>query len=89
VRRRRIRAEPRGVRRHAPVEPEQGSPQRLASVLARLPPVVKAKELLEQQGRWLALRADLEAFFERVDTSAGDGVEYAAEYLGVLGRKGG
>jgi len=52
-------------------------------------PVVKARELLEPQGRWPALHDDLAALFERLDRSSGDRVEYPAEYLVVVGRKQG
>lgn len=51
-------------------------------------PIVKARELLEPQGRWAALHADLTAFFERQLTGAAErSTAWPAQYLIVLGRK--
>jgi SAM-dependent methyltransferase len=50
-------------------------------------PVIKARERLEPEGRWQALRDDLLRLFERHDVGEGDDLEYDSEYLVVLGRK--
>lgn len=50
-------------------------------------PVVKAKEALEPQGRWPALRDDLAALFDRLDAAPDDEVGYPGEYLVTLGQK--
>jgi SAM-dependent methyltransferase len=50
-------------------------------------PVVTARELLEPEGRWEAVREEMAAMFER-NNSADDGsLLFRAEYLAVLGRK--
>jgi SAM-dependent methyltransferase len=50
-------------------------------------PLVKARELLEPQGRWEPLQSDLTAFFRDHDVAAGPEVAFSGEYLVVLGRK--
>lgn len=50
-------------------------------------PVVKARERLERQGRWPALRDELTALLERNNTSRDGGLTYPGEYLVVLGSK--
>lgn len=50
-------------------------------------PVIKAREALEPEGKWQALREDLASTFE-ASNSAAEGVELPAEYLVVLGRRG-
>lgn len=50
-------------------------------------PLVKARELLEPQGRWEALREDINAFFADHDVAPGDEVVVPGEYLVVVGRK--
>ena len=50
-------------------------------------PVVKAKELLEPQGKWDALREDLVKLFESHNAATNGGVAYPAEYLVVLATK--
>jgi SAM-dependent methyltransferase len=50
-------------------------------------PVVKARELLEPQGRWAALRGDLTAFFARHNVAEEPQLTVSAEYLVVLGHK--
>ena len=52
-------------------------------------PLVKARGLLEPQGRWEALRQELIAFFEEHDVRDGSEVVIPGEYLVVLGRKDG
>jgi hypothetical protein len=47
---------------------------------------VKARELLEPQGRWPALRRDIASWFER-GLRSGTGVALPMEYLVVLGHK--
>ena len=50
-------------------------------------PVVTARELLEVDGRWTALRDDMIGLFERHNTSGGTRVVLPAPYLVGLGRK--
>jgi SAM-dependent methyltransferase len=50
-------------------------------------PVVKARALLDADGRWTALRDDMIKLFERHNTSGGARVVLPAQYLVVLGRK--
>jgi SAM-dependent methyltransferase len=57
--------------------------------VSTLGPLVKARELLEPQGRWPALRAEIAAWFERWNRSGTQRVELGAEYVVVLGRKHG
>jgi len=52
-------------------------------------PVVTARELLDADGRWPALRDDMIKLFERHNTSGGTRVVFPAQYLVVLGRKAG
>jgi SAM-dependent methyltransferase len=52
-------------------------------------PVVTARELLDADGRWPALRDDMIRLFERHNTSGGTRVVFPAQYLVVLGRKAG
>jgi ubiquinone/menaquinone biosynthesis C-methylase UbiE len=54
---------------------------------AKFGPIVKARELLEPQGTWQALRDDLGAMFARQSAPDGDGVVSDAEYLLILGRR--
>jgi SAM-dependent methyltransferase len=53
----------------------------------RLGPVAQARQLLEGEGRWPALRNDLTGLFERTNTAHDGGFICPAEYLVVLGRK--
>ena len=53
-----------------------------------LGPLVKARELLEPEGRWLDLRAEIEAWFARHNQSNTDTVAAPMEYLVALGQKG-
>ena len=57
--------------------------QAVAMYETKFGPVVKARELLEPQGRWPALREDLAAMFERHNQSENGGVSFAGEYLVV------
>ena len=50
-------------------------------------PFVEARQLLEPEGRWAALRADLAAALEQHNTATGDGLTYEGEYLVVIGRR--
>ena len=50
-------------------------------------PVVTARELLEADGRWPALRDDMIKLFDRHNASGGTRVVLPAQYLVVLGRK--
>lgn len=52
-----------------------------------VPPVVAARKALEPEGKWDALRADLEALYEEVDDSGGDALTYDGEYLLTVGTK--
>jgi SAM-dependent methyltransferase len=50
-------------------------------------PFVEAKELLEPQGRWTALRAELADVLERHNSSADGRLSYAGAYLVVVGHR--
>jgi SAM-dependent methyltransferase len=50
-------------------------------------PFVAARQLAEAEGRWPALRDDLTALFERLDTTEEAAVEFPAEYLVTIGTK--
>ena len=52
-------------------------------------PVVTARELLDADGRWPALRDDMVKLFERHNTSGGTPVVLPAQYLVLFGRKAG
>lgn len=53
-------------------------------------PIVKAREALEPEGRWDALRADLIALFdEEAEPGADGGILYRGEYLTIVGTKEG
>jgi SAM-dependent methyltransferase len=52
-------------------------------------PIVKARELLEPQGEWRALRDDLGAMFARQSSAGDGGIVTDAEYLLILGRRAG
>jgi len=51
-------------------------------------PVLTAKAMLEPEGKWEAVSADLRDLFDDFDESDGDGIEYPGQYLLVLGKKG-
>ena len=69
---------------------EHDSPQAaIECYTTTLGPVVGARRLTEDEGRWPALADDLRGLFERWDTSDRAQVDLAAEYLVVLGRKAG
>lgn len=53
---------------------------------ARFGPVIMAKRMLEPEGKWEALRADLHKQFEE-EIAAGGPDGYPGEYLLVLGEK--
>jgi SAM-dependent methyltransferase len=50
-------------------------------------PLAAARRIAEADGRWPAFRDDLTALFERLDSTGGPHVEFAAEYLVVLGTR--
>jgi hypothetical protein len=50
-------------------------------------PVVRAREALEPDGRWPALRDDMAATFARHNVADDDTLAFAAEYLAVVGRR--
>jgi SAM-dependent methyltransferase len=50
-------------------------------------PVVKARERLAPDGRWMALREDLVAMFERHADADDDGIAFAGEYLALTARR--
>ena len=52
-------------------------------------PFIKARELLEAESRWPALRNDLAAVLERHNTATDGTLAYAGEYLTVVGRQRG
>jgi hypothetical protein len=54
----------------------------------RFGPIVTARQRLEPEGRWPALRDDLWALFERHSASR-EGVVWPCEYLVVVGHKDG
>jgi SAM-dependent methyltransferase len=54
----------------------------------KLGPLAEARQLLEAEGRWPALRDELTQLFERANTSRG-GLVCPAQYLVVRGRKRG
>jgi SAM-dependent methyltransferase len=56
---------------------------------ATLGPLVKAREILEPEGRWLELREEITDWFEQGNSSGTDAVALPVEYLVVLGQKGG
>jgi SAM-dependent methyltransferase len=62
-------------------------PEAVATFTGTLGPLVKARELLEPQGRWHALHRDITAWFERGNRSESGAVELPMEYLVVLGHK--
>jgi hypothetical protein len=53
-----------------------------------LGPLVKARELLEPQGRWLDLREEITEWYARGNQSGTDAVAFPMEYLIALGQKG-
>ncbi len=52
-------------------------------------PFIKARELLEAESRWRALRTDLAAVLDRHNTATDGTLAYAGEYLTVVGRQRG
>ncbi len=60
--------------------------EHLAEVERDLPPVVAAKALLEPEGKWDALRADLLALYNEANL-ADEGYRSTNEYLLIKGRK--
>ena len=64
-------------------------PEAVETFTATLGPLVKARELLEPQGRWIALREEIAAWFEHGNRSGTDEVSLPVEYLVVLGQKHG
>ena len=62
-------------------------PEAVETFTATLGPLVKARELLEPQGRWHALHRDITDWFERGNRTTTGAVELPMEYLVVLGHK--
>lgn len=60
--------------------------QAVALYETKFGPVVKAREQLEPEGRWAALRSDLAALFARHNGSRDGGVSFPAEYLVLTAR---
>lgn len=54
-----------------------------------VPPVVAARKVLEPEGKWDALRADLEQMYAKVNDSGGEALTYDGEYLLSVGTKSG
>jgi ubiquinone/menaquinone biosynthesis C-methylase UbiE len=54
-----------------------------------LPPMVAAKAMLDPQGKWEALRAEIEAFERATNVAEEDGYRSPSEYLVIKGRKAG
>jgi len=50
-------------------------------------PFIEARETLQPEGRWRALRDDLADVLDARNTSAGPGLVYSGEYLEVLGAR--
>ena len=61
----------------------------VATYEANFGPIVMAKQLLEPEGRWAALRADFVELYGRHAVEPGGAVAFGAEYLVVFGRKTG
>jgi SAM-dependent methyltransferase len=62
--------------------------QAVETFVSTLGPLVELRALIEPQGRWPALYAEIRAWFERWNRSVTGRVEFGAEYLLVLGQKG-
>jgi SAM-dependent methyltransferase len=62
-------------------------PEAVETFTATLGPLVKARELLEPQGRWHELRDDIAAWFAGGTVPGTDEVALPVEYLVVLGHK--
>ena len=62
-------------------------PEAVETFTTTLGPLVKARELLEPQGRWDELRDEIADWFERGNRSGTDAVALPMEYLVVLGDK--
>jgi SAM-dependent methyltransferase len=50
-------------------------------------PMVMARAIAEEHGRWPAMRDELADLFTRHSTTTGEGIVFPAEYLAVLGHK--
>jgi SAM-dependent methyltransferase len=61
--------------------------QAVDTFASTLGPLVKLRERLEPTGLWPALRCEIAAWFARWNRSRSQRVEFAAEYLVVLGHK--
>ena len=53
-----------------------------------VPPVVAARKVLEPEGKWDALRADLAEMYSKFNDSGGDALTFDGEYLLTVGTKG-
>lgn len=54
-----------------------------------VPPVVAARKVLEPEGKWDALRADLAEMYSKFNDSGGDALTFDGEYLLSVGTKAG
>ncbi len=59
----------------------------LAEYERKLPPVVAARAALEPDGKWRALRDEIEALYEAQNVADGGGYRAPGEYLVIKGRK--
>ncbi|HEY6638495.1 MAG TPA: class I SAM-dependent methyltransferase [Solirubrobacterales bacterium] len=77
------------------VEFEQGAVEFVADSAAeflaeyerKLPPIVAAKAMLEPEGKWQALRDEIEALYETHNVADGGGYRAPGEYLVIRGKK--
>jgi ubiquinone/menaquinone biosynthesis C-methylase UbiE len=73
---------------HAAVEFVADSAEEfLAEYEAKLPPVVAAKAALEPEGKWQALRDEIEALYKAQNVADGGDYRAPGEYLVIKGRK--
>jgi SAM-dependent methyltransferase len=59
----------------------------LETYTTKFGPTIKAREILEPQGRWPALLKELGALYERVNTATDGSLALPSEYLRAVGRK--
>src|SRR4030095_10641241 len=61
----------------------------LETYTTKFGPTIKARGVLEPQGRWPALLKDLAALYERINTATDGSLALPSEYLRAVGRKAG
>jgi ubiquinone/menaquinone biosynthesis C-methylase UbiE len=66
---------------------EDSAQEFLAEYERKLPPVVAAKTMLEPEGKWQALRDEVEALYEAQNVADGGGYRAPGEYLVIKGKK--